>query len=132
MSTITPASAPSTKAVSARLTFWSWAMPIVFVVVWFILGLIAFASLGLFGLHEGDLVLMAHSWAAWVFFVVCWVVIAAAPVAGVVLATKALRRQRRGSAWAALVVNALIALLVAYQVFDEIRMSYFPHWSWPF
>jgi uncharacterized integral membrane protein len=67
-----------------------------------------------------------------VFFVACWAVIAAAPAAGVVLATRALRRQRRNSAWGALVVNALIALLVAYQVFDEIRMSYFPDWSWPF
>jgi hypothetical protein len=38
----------------------------------------------------------------------------------------------RWSARGSLVTNALVALLVAYQVFDEIRMSYFPSWSWPF
>jgi hypothetical protein len=110
----------------------SWAMVGAFVVLWFALGLVTFASLGWFGLAEGDLVLMAHSVGAWVWFVVCWAMVAAAPVAGMVLARQALRRGARWGARASLATHGLIALLVAYQVFDEIRMSYFPDWTWPF
>jgi hypothetical protein len=103
-----------------------------FVVLWFGSGLVTFASLGWFGLNEGDLVLMAHSWVAWVWFVASWAVVAVAPVAGMALAGAAMRRGARWPARASLVTNGLVALLVAYQVFDEIRMSYFPAWSWPF
>lgn len=134
MSTLapTPARAAPGSGHAASLTRWSWVMLPVFVAVWFVLGLVAFASLGLFGLHEGDLILMAHSVAAWLFFVVSWLLIAAAPVAGVGLAVMALRRGGRVQSWLALSANALVLLLVVYQVFDEIRMSYFPGWSWPF
>jgi hypothetical protein len=75
---------------------------------------------------------MAHSWASWVWFVVTWAIVAVAPVTGIVLAAAAMRQGARWSARGSLVTNALVALLVAYQVFDEIRMSYFPSWSWPF
>ena len=110
---------------AARMTRWSWAMVPLFVLVWFVLGIVAFLSLGLFGLAEGDLVLMAHSAAAWVFFVACWLVIGAVPVAGLVLAARARVLGARLVTWALpMTVNAVVLLLVAYQVFDEIRMSY--------
>lgn len=130
-SPLTRGSAPRDAELS-RLTRWSWAMVGAFVVLWFALGLVTFASLGWFGLGEGDLVLMAHSTTSWLWFVASWAIVTAAPVAGIVLATKAIRRGAGWPARASLVTNGLIALLVAYQVFDEIRMSYFPHWSWPF
>lgn len=133
MSGIAPA--PGTTAhldEKTALTRWSWAMVGVSVVVWSILGAATLASLGLFGLVEGDLVLMAHSAGAWVWFVTSWAIVVAAPVAGMVIATRARRRGAHWGAWASFVTNGLIVLLVAYQVFDEIRMSYFPDWSWPF
>ncbi|GAA2157799.1 hypothetical protein [Pedococcus bigeumensis] len=134
MSTIAPLTTGSAHRDEERsaLVRWSWAMVGAFVVLWFVVGLVTFASLGWFGLVEGDLVLMAHSWAAWLWFVASWAVVAAAPAAGIVLATMAMRRGARWRARASLVTNGLVALLVAYQVFDEIRMSYFPAWSWPF
>lgn len=115
-----------------RLTRWSLLMVPLGLVVWVAVGIIAYASLGLFGLSEGDLILMAQSVAAWIFDLVLWAILAAAPVAGVVLAAKALRRGGHVGAWAGLVLNGLVALVVAYQVFDEIRMSYFPGFTWPF
>jgi hypothetical protein len=45
---------------------------------------------------------------------------------------KALRRGGQAAAWAALVVNGLVGVLFAYQIFDEIRMTYFPQFTWPF
>lgn len=117
---------------TSTLTRWSWAMVAAFVVIWFGVGSVTFAALGLFGLAEGDLVLMAHSVPAWIWFLGSWALVAAAPAAGILLATRALRRGGRRGAWACLVANGLVAVLVAYQVFDEIRMSYFPGWSWPY
>lgn len=119
---------PDTRGTTAgapRLIRWSWAMVPLFVLVWFVLGIVSFLSLGLFGLAEGDLVLMAHSVAAWVFFVACWLVIGAIPVAGLVLAARARVEGARLVAWSlAMAANVVVLLLVAYQVFDEIRMSY--------
>lgn len=134
MSTITPMTTPPARRgrTPSTLTRWSWAMVAAFLVLWFASGLVTFASLGWFGLGEGALVLMAHSWASWVWFVVTWAIVAVAPVTGIVLAAAAMRQGARWSARGSLVTNALVALLVAYQVFDEIRMSYFPSWSWPF
>lgn len=127
MSTVAPVPGTTRPAVpvATRLARWSWAMVPVFVVVWFVLGIVTFLSLDLFGLVEGDLVLMAHSVAAWVFFVVCWLVIAAVPVTGLTLAAWARRAGARVVAWSLpMTANAAVLLLVAYQVFDEIRMSY--------
>ena len=75
---------------------------------------------------------MAHSVAAWVFDVVAWAVTATAPILGVTFGVKAIRRRGGGAAWAGLVANGLFVVVVAYQVFDEVRMSYFPGFTWPF
>ena len=122
-----PGTARASTQHALHLMRWSWAMVPVFVVVWFVVGLVSYASLGLFGLHEGDLVLMAHSVAAWAFDVASWLALAAAPVLGIALAVRAERAGAHAPAWAiALGVNAVVLLVVAYQVVDEIRMSYFP------
>ena len=110
----------------------AWLMVPAFVVAWFVTGPVSSTALGAFGLSEGDLILMAHSAATWAFDVVLWLVMISLPVAGVVLAAKAAPRAGGWSARAALAVSALITLVMLYHVFDEIRMSYFPHDSWPF
>ena len=109
-----------------QLTRWSWRMVPVFIVVYVTTAVLAYVALGWFGLPEGALVLMAHSGWAWAFDVVIWVLAAAAPVVGAVLASRALRRGAGWAARSALLVNALLVLLVAYGVADEIRMSYWP------
>jgi hypothetical protein len=53
------------------------------------------------------------------------VLMAAAPLAGVILAIRALRRHAGRPAHAALAVNGLLLLFVLYQFFDAIRMSFF-------
>jgi hypothetical protein len=86
----------------------------------------------LLGLHEGDVYLFAHSVAGWVAAVGSWLVLAAAPVAGVMFAVRALRLEVSNRARLGLVLNALALLFTAYSVFDEIRMAYFPGFTFPF
>jgi len=127
VTTITPVRHAGTPAPPAaiRLARWSWAMLPVFLVLWLVVGMVTYFSLGLLGLREGDLVLMAHSVTAWVFDLICWAVLAAAPLAGVVLAVRARIAGGRPAVWLVpLLANVAVVLLVGYQVVDEIRMSY--------
>lgn len=102
----------------------------VFALVWAVAGVFTFAALGWFGLHEGDVVLMAHSVGAWALDVVVWAVTLSPAVAGVVLGVMAVRRGARWAARAAVAVNALLVLVAVYGIVDEIHMAHFPGASW--
>jgi hypothetical protein len=124
---------PKRPEKSSRLTRWSLWMVAVFVGVYFLTSLIGSTLVfPMLGLQEGDLFLFAHSIGGWVAAVVGWLLLAAGPVTGVVLAVRALRLGAHASAWVAFVLNVLITLFVAYSVFDEIRMAYFPQFTFPF
>jgi uncharacterized membrane protein len=84
------------------------------------------------GLKEGDVYLFAHSVAGWVAAAASWLVLAAAPVAGVVFGVRALRLEASNRARLGLVLNGLALLFTVYLVFDEIRMAYFPGFTFPF
>lgn len=110
-----------------RLTRWSLAMIPIFVVVFIVTDVVGtFVVLPLLGLSEGDLFLFAHNAAGWVAEILLFLIGVLAPVAGVVLGVKALRRGGRAGAVAGLVVNAGLALVVCYMLFDAIRMAYWP------
>lgn len=116
-----------------RLTRWSLLMVPAFIVIYFVTSLIGlYLIFPILDLHEGDLLLFARDVAGWMAAIVTWLLLAAAPITGVVLAVKAVRRGGRLSAWFGLVLNAALTLLVSYMVFDEIRMTYFPQMSFPF
>jgi hypothetical protein len=135
MTTLKPS--PSTESPRledpTRLTRRSlWMIP-TFVVVYFVTSFVGlYVIFPLLGLNEGDVFLFAHNPAGWITAVVGWVLLAAAPVAGVWLATLALRRGARSGAWLAMIANAIVTLFVVYMVFDEIRMAYFPQFTFPF
>lgn len=122
-----PGSTAAPDRGTARLTRWSLAMIPLFVAVFFVTDVVGtFLVLPLLGLNEGDLFLFAHNAAGWAAEILLFLVAVAAPVAGVVLGAKALRRGGRVGAWAGLVVNAGFALVVCYMLFDAIRMAYWP------
>jgi hypothetical protein len=135
MATLTPPPRTSSRQLQqpTRLTRWSlWMLPgflAVFMLTSFAWLYLVFPMLGL---KEGDIVLFAHSVGGWVAAVIGWALLVAAPVGGVVFAVKALRRGGRVGAWVGLVLNSLVTLMVAYMVFDEIRMAYFPQFTFPF
>jgi alpha-beta hydrolase superfamily lysophospholipase len=98
MTTLSPSSRTSPKQPekSSRLTKWSLWMVAVFVGVALLTSLIElYLVFPMLGLHEGDLLLFAHSIGGWVAAVVGWLLLAAAPVTGVVLAVRALRLRAR-------------------------------------
>jgi uncharacterized membrane protein len=98
----------------------------VFVVVYFVTGFVGeYVVLDLLGLPEGSLFLMAGGVAGWVTEVGFALLLIAAPVAGVVFARRALSTERSRMAWAGLVLNGLLVLVVVYTFVDAVRMSYF-------
>ena len=135
MTTLSPSSRTSPKhpEKSRLLTRWSLWMVAVFIGVYFLTSLLwLYLVFPMLGLQEGDILLFAHSVGGWVAAVVAWLLLAAGPVTGVVLAVRALRLRARASAWVAFALNALITFFLAYSVFDEIRMAYFPQFTFPF
>ena len=135
MTTLTPSpkSTAHQPEDASRLTRWSlWMLPT------FVAAYLATSFIGLYlifpllGLSEGDILLFARNVAGWAVAIAFWLLLGAAPVAGVVFAVKALRRGGRVGAWVGLVVNAALILVVAYTLFDEIRMTYFPQVTFPF
>lgn len=135
MSTVIPSPPKQTSDVfrGKQLARWSLWMPAAFVVIYFVtafVGLyIVFPALGL---QEGDLFLFAHSVGGWVAAVVGWLLLAAAPVTGLVLGIRARREGAGRTSVVGIVLNAAVALFVAYLVFDEIRMAYIPSFTFPF
>ncbi len=124
---------PATLATPGRLVRMSLWMVAVFVAVYFLTSFIGlYLVFPMLGLKEGDIALFARSVGGWATALIGWLLLAAAPVTGVALAVRAQRRGARASAWIALTLNSLIALLVAYMIFDEIRMTYFPQFTFPF
>lgn len=135
MTTRDPSSrvSPDHLAPPGRLTRMSFWMVAAFVGVYFLTSFIElYLVFPMLGLREGDIVLFAHSVGGWVAALVGWLLLVAAPVTGVALALRAQRLGARASAWAALTLNSLAMLLVAYMIFDEIRMAYFPQFTFPF
>lgn len=108
-----------------RLTRWSWAMVPTFVVVYFVSSAAYLPVLLARGQREGDLLAMTEDVAGVALEVLFAIVFAAAPVTGVVLAARALRRHVTHWAQAALVANGLLVLVATYQFVDAIRMSFF-------
>jgi hypothetical protein len=98
-------------------------------VLWIVTGIIevqlVFPKLGL---SEGSLLLMAHSAAGWAYQMLFFAIVIAAPIAGVWLAAKAIKLGSRWAARSAIIANALVIALLAYNLFDIIRMSYWPQW----
>ena len=134
MTTLNPSPpTPRRREESTRLTRRAlWMFP-AFVVVYFVTSFVGlYLVFPMLGLQEGDIFLFANSVAGWTAAVIGWLLLGAAPVAGVTYAVMALRRGAHLGAWVGLVVNALLMLLVAYMVFDEIRMTYFPQFTFPF
>ncbi len=135
MTILSPSSraSPERPGRPRRVAGWSLWVVAVFVGVYFLTSLVGlYLVFPVLGLQQGDIFLFAHSVGGWVAAVVGWLLLAAAPVTGVVLAVRALRLGGRASAWVALALNALVTLFVAYTVFDEIRMAYFPQFTFPF
>jgi hypothetical protein len=112
----------------SRLATWSLLMVPVFVVVFVVTSLVGeYLVLDLLGLPEGSLFLMEGGIAGWTAEVLSAVLLAGGPVAGLWLAVRALRggSRHKAWAWAGLIVNALLVVLVAFMFVDAIRMSYF-------
>lgn len=135
MTTLTPSprtAAPQPEETS-RLTRWSlWMLP-TFVLVYFATSFIGlYLIFPLLGLKEGDILLFDRSVAGWVWAIGLWLLLVAAPIVGVMLAVKALRRGGRTAAWTGFALNGVLVLLSAYMIFDEIRMTYFPDITFPF
>lgn len=133
MSTLTPPRRAqiSDGVVKGRaLARWSVWMPVAFVVVYFLVSFVSlYVAFPLLGLQEGDLFLFAHSAAGWVVAVVGWLLLAVAPVTGLVLGVRARRLGAGTTAVTGIVLNAAVTLLLAYLVFDEIRMAYIPSFT---
>lgn len=111
---------------ASRLAGWSLLMVPVFLVVFVVTSVVGeYVVLDLLGLPEGSLFLMEGGIAGWTAEVLFTVLLVSGPVTGVWLAVRALRRGGRGKAWAAVVLNGLLVLLVVYLFADAIRMSYF-------
>ncbi|HET8593783.1 MAG TPA: hypothetical protein VFM07_00945 [Intrasporangium sp.] len=135
MTTISPVSRASLdRGAEARrlssLSFW-------------MLGLFAFAYLltsfagvylvfPLLGLKEGDVFLFAHSAGGWAAATISWLLLLSGSVAGVVFAERARRLQVEARVWVGLLLNALALLFTLYLMFDELRMAYFPSFTFPF
>lgn len=136
MSTLTPSrrvQAPDDVARGRRLARWSVLMLAAFVVVYVVTSFVGLSIvLPTLGLQEGDLFLSAHSVAGWSAAVVGWLLLGAAPVSGVWLGVRGRRLGAGATAVVGIVLNALVLLLVAYTVFDEIRMAYIPGFTFPF
>ena len=134
MTPLTPSKGPAIARAGedVRLTRWAlWMVP-GFAAVYFATSLVGlYLVFPLLGLNEGDIFLFARDAAGWAVSVVGWLLLACAPVAGLVLASRALRHGGRAGAWIALVLNAVLLLLTAYIAFDEIRMTYFPTMTFP-
>lgn len=114
---------------ASRLTHWSWGMAGTFVVLTALVGTVFFRLVsGPLGIHEGDVTLMARSAAGWVAEVGSTSIVLAAPVVGMVLGTRAIRRGGTWGPWAALAVNAACALVTLYTFVDNVHMAYFPSW----
>lgn len=108
-------------------------MPLVFVAIWAVVDIVTvYVIFPVIGLEQGAILLFAHSTAGWSAAIITWALLALAPVTGLVLAARALRRGGRTGAWLALALNSLTALLTAYFVFDQLRMTYFPQFTFPF
>ncbi len=115
---------------SSRLTKWSWVMVPGFLFLWGLSGTVYFRLLeGPLGIHEGDVILMARSASGWAAEIGSVLAGLAAPVLGVLLGVRAIRRGGRWGSWTAVIVNAGFALLVLYMFVDDIHMTYFPSWS---
>ena len=132
MSVSTPASTPTPHrqrvdpSSARRLSTWSLLMLPVFVVVYFVTGVVGeYVVLGWLGLPEGSLFLMEGGVAGWLFEIGFALLLVAAPVAGVWCAVRSLRQGGRWPAWTGLVLNALLVLVVVYTFVDAINMSYF-------
>jgi hypothetical protein len=69
---------------------------------------------------------MQRGVAGWVAEVLLALVLVSAPVTGVWLAVRSLRRGGAWPAWTALVLNVALVLLTCYLFFDAVRMTYFP------
>ncbi len=115
----------------SRLTRRSlWMVPL-FLLVFVVTDMIGtWLVLDWLGLNEGDLLLMAGGFAGWATEIIFALVLVAAPVAGVWFAITALRRGGKGGAWAGLVLNALLILLVVFLFLDAIHMTYYPSGGW--
>ena len=79
--------------------------------------------LHLLDLHEGDLLLMAHSAAGWAAEVGTTLLLLAAPVVGAVYGLAAVRAGARRTWWW-LVLNGLLVVWVLFVFVDDVRMSY--------
>ena len=118
MRTATPAppvQVPPTDA-TGRLERWAWLMLPALLVALLVANLLGALFMHLLGLHQGDLLLMAGGAGAWAAELLVTLVVATPPVAGVTLATLALRRGARRRVWAALVLNAFLVAWVLYVV----------------
>ena len=124
-----PSLPPRPQWSASRLTHWSWGMAGTFVFLATLSGTVFFRLVqGPLGIREGDVILMARSAAGWVAEVGSTLIVLSAPVLGVVLGARAIRR---GGTWgprAATAVNGLFALLWLYTFIDNIHMTYFPSW----
>jgi hypothetical protein len=108
-----------------RMSRWSWLMLPTFAVAFLLTNFAYGPVLRIRGQHEGDLLAMTEDVAGVALEAGFAVLLAAAPLVGVILAIRALRRHAGRPAQAALAANGLLLLLVLYQFFDAIRMSFF-------
>ena len=116
-----------------RLTSWSWWMLAVFVVAYLLSSYVgAYLVFPLLGLKEGDIFLFARNAGGWAAASISWLLLIAGPVAGVVLAVRARRLHAGAVVWPPLLLNTVALLFTAYLAFDEIRMTYFPGFTFPF
>lgn len=129
----TSRTSPDRRAEGRRLSSLSFWMLGVFVFAYI---LTSFAGVylvfPLLGLKEGDVFLFAHSAGGWVAATISWLLLLAGPLAGTVFASRALRLGAKARGWSALTLNALAMLSTVYLMFDEIRMAYFPTFTFPF
>lgn len=108
---------------------WSWLMLPVAFVVWVGTSIVElYVVFPILGLNEGDLLLMARNAAGWAWQLLFFAVVLVAPVAGIWLGAMAAKAKARWVAWLAIAANSLVVLALAYNLFDIIRMTYWPNW----
>ncbi|MGN6330160.1 MAG: hypothetical protein ACTHOD_00715 [Motilibacteraceae bacterium] len=123
-----PPSPPSRAArdEARRLTRWSFLMLPTALLLAVVLVVPSVWVLHLLGLQEGDLLLMAGGWAGWTAESAFDLAQAVPLLAGMWLATRALRLGAHWPGWLALGLNAAGVLLCVYVYVDAISLTYWP------
>ncbi|HET8616401.1 MAG TPA: hypothetical protein VFL94_12810 [Actinomycetales bacterium] len=119
-----PTLAPAPQSDAERLTRWSYAMLLAFVLAYAVAGVVGYWLLGALGLNDGDLLLMDRSVVGWVTEVGLTLVLLAPPAVGIALAIRAVRAGARTLAFVAAALNGSLVLIALVTLVGNIWITY--------